>query len=150
MSKRVLFLSCLVLLFWVSSCEDEDEKEQNIAKQISENICKDDDRSGDWFECIMCFQGMNPYKLKQEGECNKEARNQMYSDTALSASTKEKFCGGMQDYTTKLKEVVVDWKGDIKGCCSTEDGMKDFFQAKMDCFMACEEDPPNKGKCREG
>lgn len=44
---------------------------------------------------------MNPYELKKKTECNKEARQSLFSDPKLNADTKGKKCGDMSAVSTE-------------------------------------------------
>jgi hypothetical protein len=147
--NSVHFLIPLLASLAAVKSETEDDIELKQAKAINDIICKDEDRSYDWYSCIMCCQGMNPYYLTQQGECNKKARSDLYGGSDLDAKTRAAMCADLPGYAAKLTEVVKDWKGGIKACCTTEDGMRIFMQAKMDCFIACDEDPPNISKCKQ-
>ncbi|KAF9947467.1 hypothetical protein BGZ72_010533, partial [Mortierella alpina] len=127
------------------SNKSDDEKERELAEMISKDKNCNDDRSEEWFNCIMCCQGMNPYNLKTKEELKQTLKSKLNRNPG---ETKDELCGTMADYATQLKEVVVEWKKDIKSTDNTDKGMKDFFQKKMDCFMDCEEkDLPSKRQC---
>ncbi|KAF9344963.1 hypothetical protein BGX26_003702, partial [Mortierella sp. AD094] len=130
--------------------ETEDEREQKQAKAITDMICRDDDtRLSPWYDCIMCCQGMNPFNLNQQGTIDGKVRSLLYGESDLDAETTKKMCDDLPGYAKKLKEVSLDWRGGVKACCGTEDGMKEFMQAKFNCFMACDKETPDMSLCKQ-
>ncbi|KAF9929076.1 hypothetical protein BGZ67_006607, partial [Mortierella alpina] len=117
----------------VKAAEKEDEME--LAKKVRANICKDSDHTQEWFDCIMCCQGLSPNK-KQEGEDHEKVKSGISKNTG---ELRDKICGAKENYAAELKDIL-DGKDDTKGSDGTEDGMKDFFEKKMKCFLGCEED----------
>ncbi|KAI1292662.1 hypothetical protein HDE_06873 [Halotydeus destructor] len=139
----VKFLAVLWVLILFSaipmlvSGDDAEEEEKKLTKQIGNTVCEDEERSKNWYNCIVCCQSINPFKLKKDTECNAEARLGVYETKDMKAETRDRMCGGMVQYAEQLKKVVMDLKGDIKPCCGTKEGMQDLFDQKLKCFQNC-------------
>ncbi|GAA5094720.1 hypothetical protein [Nocardia iowensis] len=78
---------------------------------------------------------MAPYELKKATSIPAETRKSLYRDASLNQETLKKMCQGMKEYTKELKQFVIDLKGDIKPCCTTEKGLEDFFKDKLKAFQ---------------
>ena len=60
-----MLLRLFLLLFVVINvcCDDDAEEQKKVNREIGEMVCSDEDRPKNWFKCIMCCQGMNPFEL---------------------------------------------------------------------------------------
>ncbi|WP_280394274.1 hypothetical protein [Nocardia brasiliensis] len=118
-----------------------EDKELEYGRQILEFVCEDDGnapRSRIWYRTHSDIQQQAPYDWKGYRDYNpmKDTLQDLYGDSDFTPVTRRAMCSDLQKYTTQLKSNVIDHKGDVKACCATEEGMKAFFDKKIDDQIA--------------
>ncbi|KAG0014814.1 hypothetical protein BGZ80_010209 [Entomortierella chlamydospora] len=132
-----------------------DLDEQKMATKIHKIVCEKTDPSPEWYSCISCCQGMEPYYSRYNPSAltrdlldpnAPKSPNQV--GIPFSLETKNILCNNMVEYATVLKNIILDVKGPLKPETSTAAGMEEFYQNKTDCFVQCDINPLPKTDCQ--
>ncbi|KAF9560157.1 hypothetical protein EC968_006333 [Mortierella alpina] len=149
---KLFYSPILVLAAALVAVKAEKNEEEKMADEIWDILCKQEvvHPAADtaWYSCITCCQDMEPYYTRYSPSAL--TRDLVYptkknaNDVGLpfGPEINKALCANPTEYGTIFKNVVVDVKGSLKPEFSTADKMKVFYDKKLECFKACEEEPP--------
>ncbi|KAF8934199.1 hypothetical protein BGZ47_010460 [Haplosporangium gracile] len=133
-----------------------DLDEQELVTKIHKIVCEETEHPPEWYSCISCCQGMEPYYSRYDPSAltrdlldPNAPKSPDQVGIPFSPETQKILCGGkMVEYATVLKNIILDVKGSLKPETSTVVGMEGFYRNKADCFFECDNNPLPKTDCQ--
>ncbi|MFE9578466.1 hypothetical protein ACFYO1_18895 [Nocardia sp. NPDC006044] len=135
---------------------EAEKKEQELAMRVANVLCDlDKKHSGGWYSDWSRIEASAPYELKGGGNPGAAARKALYDVSEFNADTRKAICGDLKGYAEKVKDEVIEMKGNISiEChidvsrsvdadgklgehfnCATEEGLKKFFDTKLQAYV---------------
>ncbi|KAF9929095.1 hypothetical protein FBU30_001881 [Linnemannia zychae] len=132
-----------------------DLDDQKVISDIYKIICEETEHPPEWYSCISCCQGMepfyarfNPSALTRDLLDPNAMKRPRQIGIPFSPETQKILCGNMVEYATVLRNIIIDVKGQLKPETSTAAGMTEFYKTKANCFYECDKDPLPKTDCQ--
>lgn len=116
---------------------------QDMAKEVHDSICAEDPdnilHTPEWYAAVDSWQAVLPYKFNRPTSPSAQARYVLFGQPRLTNETRKDTCDSLTSFAKALKDVTLDYKGDLYDGCTTTAGLSAFYDYKMEVYRAIDD-----------